>query len=87
MSIAEQKLQEIRAQVQTHIASTPTRLSAERQQVLRETIRAQLLAHNAVIVAHYYTAPEIQALLRKREAVFLTLWKWRVSVEIIPRTP
>ena len=62
MSIAEQKLQEIRAQVQTHIASTPTRLSAERQQVLTETIRAQLLAHNAVIVAHYYTAPEIQAL-------------------------
>jgi quinolinate synthase len=62
VSIAEQKLQEIRAQVQTHIASTPTRLSAERQQVLTETIRAQLLAHNAVIVAHYYTAPEIQAL-------------------------
>ena len=62
MSIADQKLREIREQVQTHLASVPARLTPERQKALEEKIREQLKAHNAVVVAHYYTSPEIQAL-------------------------
>ena len=62
MSIADQKLREIREQVQTHLASVPARLTPERQSALENKIREQLDAHNAVIVAHYYTSPEIQAL-------------------------
>ena len=62
MSIADQKLREIREQVQTHLASVPARLTPERQKAFEEKIREQLKAHNAVIVAHYYTSPEIQAL-------------------------
>ena len=62
VSIADQKLREIREQVQTHLASVPARLTPERQKALEEKIREQLKAHNAVIVAHYYTSPEIQAL-------------------------
>jgi quinolinate synthase len=62
VSIADQKLREIREQVQTHLASVPARLTPERQSALESKIREQLDAHNAVIVAHYYTSPEIQAL-------------------------
>ena len=62
MSIADQKLREIREQVQSHLASVPKRRDAERTAELEDRIRTQLEAHNAVIVAHYYTAPEIQAL-------------------------
>ena len=62
MSIADQKLREIREQVQSHLASVPKRRDAERTTELEHRIRVQLEAHNAVIVAHYYTAPEIQAL-------------------------
>ena len=62
MSIADQKLREIREQVQSHLASVPKRRDAEHTVQLEGRIRAQLKAHNAVIVAHYYTAPEIQAL-------------------------
>ena len=62
MSIADQKLREIREQVQTHLASVPARLTPERQSALENKVREQLDAHNAVIVAHYYTSPEIQAL-------------------------
>jgi quinolinate synthase len=62
VSIADQKLREIREQVQTHLASVPARLTPERQSALENKIREQLDAHNAVIVAHYYTSPEIQAL-------------------------
>ena len=62
MSIADQKLREIREQVQSHLASVPKRRDAQRTGELEDRIRAQLEAHNAVIVAHYYTAPEIQAL-------------------------
>ena len=62
MSIADQKLREIRQQVQSHLASAPKALDGERKKELEDKIRAQLKEHNAVIVAHYYTAPEIQAL-------------------------
>ena len=63
MSIAQEKLEQIRAQVQSHLDSRQTaELTAARKAALESTIRGHLKAHNAVIVAHYYTAPEIQAL-------------------------
>jgi quinolinate synthase len=63
MSIAEDNLIRIRAQVQAHLDRTaPQPRSPERQQELETRIRAALERENAVLVAHYYTAPEIQAL-------------------------
>ncbi len=63
MSIAQEKLDQIREQVQAHLDRRETvTLSDARREALEATIRGHLLAHNAVIVAHYYTAPEIQAL-------------------------
>jgi quinolinate synthase len=63
MTIASDRLQLIREQVQHHLdkeASEP--LTAARTAELTQDIKNALLKHNAVIVAHYYTAPEIQAL-------------------------
>jgi quinolinate synthase len=40
----------------------PAPLSADQQQALKDEIKALLNARNAVLVAHYYTDPEIQAL-------------------------
>ena len=63
MSIAQEKLEQIRAQVQLHLdGRQSTELTAARKAELESTIRGHLKAHNGVIVAHYYTAPEIQAL-------------------------
>ncbi len=63
MSIAADKLELIRAQVQYHLDhEEKRRLSPEQQASYREQIRARLERENAVIVAHYYTAPEIQSL-------------------------
>ena len=63
MSIAQEKLEQIREQVQSHLdrPNAPA-LTEARKSALEATIRGHLKAHNAVIVAHYYTAPEIQAL-------------------------
>ena len=62
MTIADQKLREIRDQVQAHLARVPSRRSESEQAALEQKIKAQLERENAVIVAHYYTAPEVQAL-------------------------
>lgn len=48
--------------VQSHFAAAPKRIDPQRKAQLEEKIRSQLEQHNAVIIAHYYTAPEIQAL-------------------------
>ncbi|OXY83719.1 quinolinate synthase NadA [Oceanimonas doudoroffii] len=40
----------------------PAPLSAEQQSALKDEIKTLLKARNAVLVAHYYTDPEIQAL-------------------------
>ena len=85
MSIADQKLREIREQVQTHLASVPARLTPERQKALEEKIREQLKAHNAVIVAHYYTSPEIQAWPKQPVVASQTLSRWHVLDETIQR--
>lgn len=63
MSIAEDKLIQIRQQVQSFLDTPGSRAPAPaRQAELEAAIREQLIRENAVIVAHYYTAPEIQAL-------------------------
>ncbi len=63
MSIAQEKLEQIREQVQTHLdRREQVTLSDTRREALEATIRRHLANQNAVIVAHYYTAPEIQAL-------------------------
>ncbi|MEM1190655.1 MAG: quinolinate synthase NadA [Pseudomonadota bacterium] len=63
MTIASDRLALIREQVQRHLdAEQQQELAPAEKTLLVERIKAQLKAHNAVIVAHYYTAPEIQAL-------------------------
>ncbi len=63
MSIASDKLEIIRQQVQYHLDhEAQKRLSPAQEDALRERIKARLVQENAVIVAHYYTAPAIQAL-------------------------
>ena len=63
MSIASDRLAVIRKQVEDHLDHAEQHtLSDERAEELREQIKARLVAEDAVLVAHYYTAPEIQAL-------------------------
>ena len=63
MTIASDRLEAIREQVQHHLDNNEkAALEPERAAELVDKIKADLLAQNAVIVAHYYTAPEIQAL-------------------------
>ncbi|MCR9106041.1 MAG: quinolinate synthase NadA [Gammaproteobacteria bacterium] len=63
MSLATDKLETIREQVKYHLdKAEKKKLSVEQERALKDQIKARLKAENAVIVAHYYTAPEIQAL-------------------------
>jgi quinolinate synthase len=63
MSIASDRLEAIRDQVQAHLdqAEAPV-LSPDQERELVGRIRDQLVREDAVIVAHYYTSPQIQAL-------------------------
>ena len=63
MSIASDRLDTIRIQVENLLDQTEEhKLSEDEQRFLKERIKAQLEREDAVLVAHYYTAPEIQAL-------------------------
>ncbi len=63
MTIAQSQLIKIREQVQEHLnRNQRSETSPERKADLEAAIRELLQRENAVIVAHYYTAPEIQAL-------------------------
>jgi quinolinate synthase len=63
MSIASDKLEIIRQQVQYHLDhEEQKRLSPDQELALREQVKARLVKENAVIVAHYYTSPAIQSL-------------------------
>jgi quinolinate synthase len=63
MSLASDKLEIIRQQVQFHLDNEEQKqLSPAQEEELREQIKARLAKENAVIVAHYYTSPAIQAL-------------------------
>ncbi|NQX88605.1 MAG: quinolinate synthase NadA [Halioglobus sp.] len=63
MSLASDKLATIRAQVQHHLDhAAKTQLTAAQESALKRDIAVMLQRENAVIVAHYYTSPAIQAL-------------------------
>src|SRR6056297_1356153 len=63
MSLATEKLETIRLEVQQHLdAAERQSLSPDQERALKERISGLLKQHNAVIVAHYYTSPQIQAL-------------------------
>ncbi len=63
MSLASEKLEIIRQQVQYHLDHEAQRqLNPAQEQELRVRIKDRLERENAVIIAHYYTAPAIQAL-------------------------
>ena len=63
MSIASDKLDTIRQQVQYHLDhAEQNRLTPEQEFALKERIKARLVAEDAVLVAHYYTSPAVQAL-------------------------
>jgi quinolinate synthase len=63
MSIASDKLETIREQVQFHLDhAEQKRLGPAQVRELKAQITERLQQENAVLIAHYYTAPEIQAL-------------------------
>ena len=63
MSIASDRLEIIRKQVEYHLDHAEQhKLSEAQAATLKEQIKALLIREDAVLVAHYYTAPEIQAL-------------------------
>tara|TARA_R110000823_G_scaffold295738_5_gene415627 strand:+ start:2843 stop:3916 length:1074 start_codon:yes stop_codon:yes gene_type:complete len=63
MSIATDKLETIRLQVQSHLdQAEQAELTPEQERELGNRIRTLLERENAVVVAHYYTSPAIQAL-------------------------
>ena len=63
MSLASEKLETIRQQVQFHLDKAErSQLSPQQEEELKARIKQRLKEENAVIVAHYYTAPAIQAL-------------------------
>jgi quinolinate synthase len=63
MSLASDKLETIREQVQYHLDhAEQKKLGPEQERALKDRIKTMLQQENAVIVAHYYTSPAIQAL-------------------------
>lgn len=62
----------------------PTPLNDDEKQFYREKIKRLLSERDAVMVAHYYTDPEIQQWQKKPAAVFPTRWKWPVSARSTP---
>jgi quinolinate synthase len=63
MSLASDKLETIRAQVQYHLDhAEQKKLSAQQERSLKDQIKTTLAREDAVLVAHYYTSHAIQAL-------------------------
>ncbi len=63
MSLASDKLEIIRQQVQQHLDhAEQKKLSPDQEQAIKQQIAQRLQSENAVLVAHYYTSPAIQAL-------------------------
>ncbi|MEZ5572064.1 MAG: quinolinate synthase NadA [Halioglobus sp.] len=63
MTLASDKLETIREQVQRHLDhAEQTQLSPEEERSLKDRIKTMLRRENAVLIAHYYTSPAIQAL-------------------------
>jgi quinolinate synthase len=63
MTLASDKLETIRQQVQYHLDhAEQNRLSPDQERALKDRIKARLERENAVIIAHYYTSPAVQSL-------------------------
>ena len=63
MSLASDKLETIRQQVQFHLDHAEKKqLDPARERELVQQIKSRLISEDAVLIAHYYTAPAIQAL-------------------------
>jgi quinolinate synthase len=63
MSLASDKLETIREQIQRHLDhAEQAKPSPEQEHLFKERIKALLKQENAIIVAHYYTSPAVQAL-------------------------
>ena len=63
MTVANDHLDAIRGQVREHLSRAERgQPDEEQRRVLRERVKGLLERENAVLVAHYYTAPDIQAL-------------------------
>ena len=63
MSLASDNLERIRQQVSDHLDKAEQVQRSEQQtQALMDSIAKKLKQEDAVLVAHYYTAPEVQAL-------------------------
>src|SRR6056300_1620796 len=63
MSLANDNLERIRQQVVDHLdRSEKAQKSEVEKRALMDSIARRLKAEDAVLVAHYYTAPEVQAL-------------------------
>ena len=65
MSLASEKLETIRQQVQYHLdKAEENQLTPSQERDLCDAIRARLRSENAVLIAHYYTPPIIQVVLQ-----------------------
>ncbi len=63
MSLATDKLETIREQVQYHLDhAEQKKLTPQQERALKDQIKERLEKENAVIVAHYYTSPAVQSL-------------------------
>ena len=63
MSLATDKLETIREQVQYHLDhAEKKKLTPQQERALKDQIKERLERENAVIVAHYYTSPAVQSL-------------------------
>lgn len=59
----------------------PAALSQDEKQFYRQNIKRLLKARNAVLIAHYYTDPEIQSLAEETGGLSLTHWRWLALVQ------
>ena len=63
MSLATDKLETIREQVQYHLDhAEQKKLTPQQERALKDQIKERLARENAVIVAHYYTSAAVQSL-------------------------
>lgn len=67
--------------VRAHLAGAneQTELTDDQRSLYRQRIKERLQARDAVMVAHYYTDPEIRPWPRRPAAAWPIPWKWRAS--------
>lgn len=74
--------------VQAHLdAKQPKQLTAEEEAYYRSAIAAELKAQDAVLVAHFYCDPVIQALAEETGGCVSDSSKWRASATLTRPRP